>query len=245
MPAPLPDISKNPRWQQTARHRDYRAAKSGAAIPASRRESRVSHCSAHLFSYPQSCPIITQRQDRAHQGICMTRTSLQRTVAALLGGFAFAAAGAHAQGLVTTQKLSAGLANQLVGDFCRGMRREKLCRDRGRRRSRRCSRGRDARRRRTDPHARQRVLHGRNRQPCLPSSRNVDSTRAVAERMAKNRADFVAAKSVAECHLRTSAGRPFNAGGNIIGALRFLRRAGRSNSTRYAPAPRLPRSLIV
>ena len=46
----------------------------------------------------------------------MTRISLGRTAATLLGGIAFAAAGAHAQGLVTTQKLSAALANELVGE---------------------------------------------------------------------------------------------------------------------------------
>jgi hypothetical protein len=45
----------------------------------------------------------------------MTRISLGIT-AAILGGIVFAAAGAHAQGLLTTQKLSAALANQLVGD---------------------------------------------------------------------------------------------------------------------------------
>jgi hypothetical protein len=46
----------------------------------------------------------------------MTRISLGRTAATLLGGIAFAAAGAHAQGLVTTQMLSAALVNELVGE---------------------------------------------------------------------------------------------------------------------------------
>src|SRR3954451_7739989 len=37
-------------------------------------------------------------------------------IATVLSGIAFAAASAHAQGLVTNHKLSAGLANELVGD---------------------------------------------------------------------------------------------------------------------------------
>ena len=44
----------------------------------------------------------------------MTRISLGIT-AAILGGIALASASAHAQGLVTNQKLSAALANELVG----------------------------------------------------------------------------------------------------------------------------------
>ena len=45
----------------------------------------------------------------------MTRISLGIT-AAVLGGIALASASAHAQGLVTNQKLSAALANELVGN---------------------------------------------------------------------------------------------------------------------------------
>src|SRR4051812_15408035 len=44
----------------------------------------------------------------------MTRISLEIT-AAILGGIALASPSAHAQGLVTNQKLSAVLANELVG----------------------------------------------------------------------------------------------------------------------------------
>ena len=46
----------------------------------------------------------------------MARISPKRTAAALSAAVVFAAAGAHAQGLVTIQKLSAALANELVGD---------------------------------------------------------------------------------------------------------------------------------
>ena len=60
----------------------------------------------------------------------MTRVSLGIT-AAILGGIALASASAHAQGLVTNQKLSAALANELVGDLGGGVRQEELCRDRG------------------------------------------------------------------------------------------------------------------
>src|SRR3954454_3382360 len=45
----------------------------------------------------------------------MNRVSLGIT-AAILGGIASASMGAHAQGLVTNQKLSAALANELVGN---------------------------------------------------------------------------------------------------------------------------------
>src|SRR3954453_22131307 len=68
------------------------------------------------FLIPRSRPIMASRQDRPHRRIDMTRISLRRTAATLLGGIAFAAAGAYAQGLLATQKLSAALANELVGN---------------------------------------------------------------------------------------------------------------------------------
>src|SRR5689334_21585751 len=57
------------------------------------------HIARPVFFVPRSRPIMARRQDRAHRRKGMTRISLGRTAAALMGVIAFAAAGAHAQGL--------------------------------------------------------------------------------------------------------------------------------------------------
>ena len=135
----------------------------------------------------------------------MTRISLGRTAATLLGGIAFAAAGAQAQGLVTIQKLSAALANELVGESVAecakknyavtavvvdldGVRQAML-------------RGNGA-----PIHTLDNAFYKAYSSASLTLARKEDSTKAVAERMAKNPRDDGAADPAAQCHLRGRRG---------------------------------------
>ena len=147
----------------------------------------------------------------------MTRISLGRTAATLLGGIAFAAAGAHAQGLVTTQKLSAALANELVGESVAecakknyavtaavvdldGVRQAVL-------------RGNGA-----PIHTLDNAFYKAYSSASLTLSRKEDSTGAVAERMAKNPPTTVPQTPLPNVTY-ARGGVAIMAGGNIIGGL--------------------------
>jgi hypothetical protein len=68
-----------------------------------------------FFLDPESCLMLAATTINTEGRMRMARISMAAR-AALLGCFALASAGAQAQGLVTIQKLSAALANELVGE---------------------------------------------------------------------------------------------------------------------------------
>jgi uncharacterized protein GlcG (DUF336 family) len=147
----------------------------------------------------------------------MTRMSLGRIAAVLLGGIAFASASAHAQGLVTIHKLSAGLANELVGDAVAecakknytvtaavvdldGVRQAVL-------------RGDGA-----PIHTLDNAFYKAYSSASLTLSRKEESTGAVAERMAKNAPTTVPQTPLPNVTY-ARGGVAIMAGGNIIGGL--------------------------
>jgi uncharacterized protein GlcG (DUF336 family) len=146
----------------------------------------------------------------------MGRVPLIR-ISIVVAGFAFAAASAHAQGLVTHQKLSAGLANALVGDSVAecakknyavtatvvdldGVRQAVL-------------RGDGA-----PIHTLDNAFYKAYSSASLTLSRKEDSTGAVAERMAKNAATTVPQTPLPNVTY-ARGGVAIMAGGNIIGGL--------------------------
>ena len=147
----------------------------------------------------------------------MTRTSSGLMAAALLASAAFAASDAHAQGLVTTQKLSAALANELVGDAVAecikknytvtaivvdldGVRQAVL-------------RGDGA-----PIHTLDNAFYKAYSSASLTLSRKEDSTGAVAERMAKNAPTTVPQTPLPNVTY-ARGGVAIMAGGNIIGGI--------------------------
>jgi uncharacterized protein GlcG (DUF336 family) len=147
----------------------------------------------------------------------MARVSLGKTGAALLGSIAFASAAAHAQGLVTTQKLSAALANELVANSVAecakknyavtaavvdldGVRQAVL-------------RGDGA-----PIHTLDNAFYKAYSSASLTLSRKEDSTGAVAERMAKNAPTTVPQTPLPNVTY-ARGGVAIMAGGNIIGGI--------------------------
>jgi uncharacterized protein GlcG (DUF336 family) len=147
----------------------------------------------------------------------MARVSLGKTAVALPGCIAIAAATAHAQGLVTTQKVSAALANQLVGDSvaaCAGKNyavtavvvdldgvRQAVLRGDG-----------------APIHTLDNAFYKAYSSASLTLSRKEDSTGAVAERMAKNAPTTVPQTPLPNVTYGRG-GVAIMAGGNIIGGL--------------------------
>ena len=146
----------------------------------------------------------------------MTRISLEIT-AAILGGIALASASAHAQGLVTNQKLSAALANELVGTSVAecakknyavtaavvdldGVRQAVL-------------RGDGA-----PIHTLDNAFYKAYSSASLTLSRKEESTGAIAERMAKNAPTTVPQTPLPNVTY-ARGGVAIMAGGNIIGGL--------------------------
>ena len=146
----------------------------------------------------------------------MVRISLGIT-AAILGGIALASASAQAQGLVTNQKLSAALANELVGNSVAecakknyavtatvvdldGVRQAVL-------------RGDGA-----PIHTLDNAFYKAYSSASLTLSRKEESTGAVAERMAKNAPTTVPQTPLPNVTY-AAGGVAIMAGGNIIGGL--------------------------
>src|SRR5215213_10725303 len=154
--------------------------------------------------------------------------------AAVLACIAFGSVAANAQGLVTTQKLSAALANQLVGESVAecatknyavtaavvdldGVRQAVL-------------RGDGA-----PIHTLDNAFYKAYSSASLTLARKEDSTFAVAERMAKNPATTVPQTPLPNVTY-ARGGVAIMANGNIIGGL-GVSGAQAANSTRNAPAP--------
>ena len=169
----------------------------------------------------------------------MTRISLGIT-AAILGGIALASASAHAQGLVTNQKLSAALANELVGASVAecakknyavtaavvdldGVRQAVL-------------RGDGA-----PIHTLDNAFYKAYSSASLTLSRKEESTGAGRRADGEECADDGAADPAAECHLcegrRGDHGRRATSSAGLASAAHPA-----VNSTRNAPAPPCPRS---
>ena len=146
----------------------------------------------------------------------MARVSMAVS-AAVLGCVAFASTGAQAQGLVTTQKLSAALAHELVGESVaecakknynvvavvvdlEGVRQAVL-------------RGNGA-----PIHSLDNAFYKAYSSASLTLSRKEDSTKAIAERMAKNPATTVPSTPLPNVTYAVG-GLAIMAGGNIIGGL--------------------------
>jgi uncharacterized protein GlcG (DUF336 family) len=145
----------------------------------------------------------------------MARTTT--TVAATLAFLTLAAAGAHAQGVLNTQKLSAALANELVGESVAqcaqknyavtavvvdldGVRQAML-------------RGNGA-----PIHTVDNAFYKAYSSASLTLARKEDSTKAVAERMAKNAATTVPATPLPNVTYGVG-GVAIMAAGNIIGGI--------------------------
>ena len=225
-PARHPAPSRKPGKNPAARHRGAIAAAISAKTTssASRTITGANRAAAVAFhshgSVVFSRPSILSydgRQARSDiRRMRMTRISLGIT-AAILGGIALASASAQAQGLVTNQKLSAALANELVGNSVAecakknyavtatvvdldGVRQAVL-------------RGDGA-----PIHTLDNAFYKAYSSASLTLSRKEDSTGAVAERMAKNAPTTVPQTPLPNVTY-ARGGVAIMAGGNIIGGL--------------------------